>query len=370
MNSIARCTAALIILLSSILTGCGGGDPVEEPPVEYNTLAQCAVGDWLFTEEKGLTYFETNYVFHDDGRVELKKYVDVDNWQLWLNAGETGNDVEIFPGVGLTLEQIGIVLWLGGYTGYFYTEGTYTVDEDAQKIRMTYPENLAGHSAWGYSSAASDFADEVASADEVVLGNYTETVTCADDQLRFASFGNGSGDIGDEISGSQIQIEVNPDTMVGRFHDSMERITSDRIKYYQLAPTDGGYDLYRCTAPSETSREPITIDTTTGPAFFSDGAPQSFAYEFNSDSQYSYFTSGGFLKRRNAETGYIDEIDTALAGRVGTYVYRDFIVQYAHTETPADSDTYQTTLRITYKDGSDSREVTIPHRLQPTSISG
>ena len=370
MKTLWKYTSALSLFLSLVLAGCGG-EPIEEPPAEYNTLTECAIGDWLFTEEKGLTYFETNYVFHEDGTVELKKFVDVDNWELWLNAGETGNDVEIFPGVDLTLEQIGIVLWLSNYTGYFYTQGTYTVDEDAQQIIMTYPRYIVGQSRWGYNGAKSDFTTEKGNAGtDIEMTTESQTINCEDNQLIFASFGNSTGNLEDPITGSQTHIDINPDTMIGRFIDYTEPTPSQSIDYYQLSPIDGGYALNACSAPQETGSTSISIDTRSGAAYITEETAPYFLPEANTDAVYSYFARDGFLYRRNTQTGDEQQLDSLVQGYDGGVVFKDFIAQYAITEIDADSNVYETNLRLSYKDGSTSRELTLPFSAVPTGVYG
>ncbi|WP_300427371.1 hypothetical protein [uncultured Thalassolituus sp.] len=370
MNSCARCTAALITLFSAILTGCGG-EPIEEPPVEFNTLAECAAADWQFTEDNELTYIETNYVFHDDGTVELKKYVDLDEWQLWLNAGQTGNDVEIFPGVDLTLEQIGIILWLDNYTGYFYSEGTYQVDESAQQIAMTYPQAIAGHSRWGYSSAQSDFDSQSADAGEdISMTTVTETVTCEDNQLRFASYGNGTGNLDDPITGAQTHIEINTDSMIGRFVDYREPTPSHSVSYYELFPVDGGFTLNACSIPEEIDSTPLTIDTRSGAAYITQEAAPVLLPEADHDTAYSYYADDGFLYRRDTQTGSEEQLDALVQGYNGGVVFNDIVIQYAITEINSATGTYETQLRVTYKDGSDSHELTLPFYALPTGVYG
>ncbi|WP_369982845.1 hypothetical protein [Thalassolituus sp.] len=370
MKTLWKYTSALSLFLSLVLTGCGG-EPIEEPPAEYNTLTECAIGDWLFTEEKGVTYFETNYVFHEDGTVELKKFVDVDNWELWLNAGETGNDVEIFPGVDLTLEQIGIVLWLSNYTGYFYTQGTYTVDEDAQQIIMTYPRYIVGQSRWGYNRAKSDFTTEKGNAGtDIEMTTESQTINCEDNQLIFASFGNKTGNLKDPITGSQTHIDVNPDTMIGRFIDYTEPTPSQSIDYYQLSPIDGGYALNACSAPQESGSNRIYIDTSSGEAVISEESGPLSITEANIDETYAYFAIDGFLYRRNKETGNEQQLDSLVQGYNNAVVFDEFVAQYAITEIDADSDVYETRLRLSYKDGSTSRELTLPFYAVPTGRFG
>lgn len=258
--NIARTTFhfSLVLSITTFLIACGGVDEGDTP--DYSTPTGCIQDEWTQTVANSRGTVELTYEFLEDGTFIERSYADNISTADVI-GGDTDIDLDILPGIGI---DVGALINLWGVfmvEGYFYTEGTWELNDETGLIALTLPKTVFGHSIWSASAAKLDFR---LTTSESSLGTTEQYAYCAGDQLVMGAFKGNDSDISGEWDSVANIFTVADDHESATYEYRDEDGDVYLSKSFRLSLENDGYHLTSCarTSASE-SRTFWMIDDST-----------------------------------------------------------------------------------------------------------
>ena len=237
----------LLIPLISSLVACGGIDEPTTPPGDTSTLTGCLTDSWTRSIVRADDQVDLTYEFLADGTFVERSHVDViDSGEYFSGINDTNFDLEVLPGVSIdagTLMQI-----FGPFysEGYFYTRGSWTLNEADGIISLRVPTKAFGHSVWSASGAESKFNRSYSST-SLAYSTTTQYAYCQGNRLVVGAYHK---DDDSDIAGQWTNLIHNFYVAPDHEGAALEFLNAEGEMYssnsYAMTLQQSGYELASC----------------------------------------------------------------------------------------------------------------------------
>ncbi|AHK17275.1 hypothetical protein [Thalassolituus oleivorans] len=307
------------LLFGAMLSACGGVDEGIPPITSGGTTASCIQDTWSRNIPGiGGGSVELTYEFLEDGTYIQRSYVDNISTADYISGSPNTNlDIDVLPGLSIDLGAMLNILGPFYSEGYFYTQGTWVLEESSGIITSTLPKNEFGHSIWSASSAKRDFDRNNPTPSQVASNTIDQYAYCKGDRLVVGAFYKE-----DDSNIAGLWDNLNSEFYVAEdYVGATQRFRSEDGEVYAKKPfamtlLSDGYALRQCAQEGEmrggnnASFYKVTSDnkiTPTGGLLPPKVDVYTDYYEMLSDAYY-YRLDSGLLSRVDINSGDVTEL--------------------------------------------------------------